>query len=65
MFPLKAGDELFISAPDAEPDEHLQFRFKLGFGEKEVVYGDPIIETLSSMVQAIENILPQFEKHLA
>ena len=54
-----------IDAPDAEPDEQLQFRFELGFGEKDVVYGDPIVETLSSMVQAIEAILPKFEKHLA
>ena len=65
LFPLKAGDELFIDAPDAEPDEKLQFRFGLGFGEKDIVYGDPIVETLSSMIQAIDAILPQFEKHLS
>jgi hypothetical protein len=27
MFPLKAGDELFIDAQDAEQDDNLQFRF--------------------------------------
>ena len=33
MFPLKAGDELFIDAPDGKVNEKMQFRFDVAFGE--------------------------------
>lgn len=65
LFPLKPGDELYIDAPDAPPDERLQFRFELGFGEKDVVYGDPLLETLATMVRTVEGIVPSFERHLS
>ena len=65
MFPLKAGDELFIDAPDAELDEKLEFRFAVAFGERDIAYGEPIIETLASYVQLVEDILLKFEPHLS
>jgi hypothetical protein len=64
MFPLKAGDELFIDGPDAEVNDKLQFRFEVCFGEKDIAFGVPIIESLASMVQLVEQILPKFESHL-
>lgn len=65
LFPLKQGDELFIDAPEAVSDEKLQFRFEVVFGEQGVVFGEPIIETLASMVTCVENLVPPFESHLA
>lgn len=64
MFPLKQGDELFIDGPDAIPNEKLQFRFEVAFGEQGVVFGEPIIETLASMVTLVESIVPTFEPYL-
>lgn len=65
MFPLKPGDELFIDGPDAEVNEKLQFRFEVAFGEQDVVFGEPILESVGSMVKAVESTLPIFESHLA
>ena len=65
LFPLKPGDELFIDGPDAEPNEKLQFRFEVAFGEEGIVFDEPIVETLSSMVTVMENIMPQFEQYLS
>jgi hypothetical protein len=33
LFPLKAGDELFIDTPDSKVNEQMQFRFDVAFGE--------------------------------
>ncbi|HWR86800.1 MAG TPA: hypothetical protein VN277_00080 [Acidiferrobacterales bacterium] len=65
MFPLKAGDELFIDAPDANVDKNLQFRFELAFSEPGVAMGEPIIETVQPMVQTVDDIVSQFEPLLA
>lgn len=64
MFPLKAGDELFIDGPDSEPNEKLEFRFEVAFGEQGIAFGVPIIETLASLVNLVESIPPKFEQHL-
>lgn len=64
MFPLKQGDELFIDVQDAEPIDKLQFRFSVAFGEQGIVFGEPIVETLASMITLVESILPQFDQHL-
>ncbi|MBA5865836.1 MAG: hypothetical protein GDA67_03955 [Nitrospira sp. CR1.3] len=64
LFPLKTGDELLIDGPDAEMNDKLEFRFEVAFGEQDIAFGDPIVETLTSMVQLVEDILPKFEPHL-
>jgi hypothetical protein len=65
LFPLKKGDELFIDLPDAVADERTQFRFEVAFGEEGVVFGEPIIETVGSMMSLVEGLLPTFEPYLA
>jgi hypothetical protein len=37
MCPLKAGDELFIDEPDAEPNKDLKFKFEVSLHEPEVI----------------------------
>ncbi|MDZ7654070.1 MAG: hypothetical protein U5L03_16725 [Burkholderiaceae bacterium] len=64
LFPLKDGDELFIDGPDAEPNEKLEFRFEVSFGEEGIAFGVPIVETLASLVKLVEGIPPRFESHL-
>jgi hypothetical protein len=65
MWPLKAGDQLFIDAPDAEVDENRQFRFEVAFGEPKIVEGEPIIETLQQMADLVDSLIVSFLPFLA
>ena len=65
LFPLKTGDELFIDLPDAVVDERTQFHFEVAFGEEGVVMGEPIIETVGSMMSLVEGLLPTFARYFA
>jgi hypothetical protein len=60
MFPLKAGDELFIDAPDAEVNEQMQFLFDVAFGEPQVVDGEALLDTLKRMIELVDNIILSF-----
>jgi hypothetical protein len=60
MFPLKVGDELYIGAPDEEMNEEMQFAFDIAFGEPGIIEGKPLIETLQSMANLIDNLLTDF-----
>ena len=60
MFPLKAGDELFIDAPDAEVNEKIKFLFDIAFGEPGVFEGDSILETLQGMLDLVNNLVSDF-----
>jgi hypothetical protein len=61
MWPLKAGDELFIDAPDADVDENRQFRFEVAFGESRVIEGEQIVETLQHMADLVDNLISSFK----
>jgi hypothetical protein len=61
MWPLKAGDQLFTDLPDAEVDQNRQFRFEVAFGEKQVVEGEPLIETLQHMADLVDNLVISFK----
>jgi hypothetical protein len=54
MLPLKAGDELFIDAPDAEFNKDMQFTIEIAFGEPEVPKGHSIIKTLGEIGQFVD-----------
>jgi hypothetical protein len=60
LFPLKAGDELFIDQPDAEADENQQIRFAVVINEPGVIEGEAIIETLRQMVDVVDQLVPVF-----
>jgi hypothetical protein len=60
LFPLTAGDELFIDGADAEVNDKMQFRFDVAFGEPQVCEGDPLIETLQHMADLVDRLIPQF-----
>lgn len=57
LVPLKAGDELFIDAPDAEVNEQMQFRFSVALCEPEVLEAQSLLETLVEFVHAVEGIV--------
>ncbi len=60
LFPLKAGDELFIDGPDAKPIPNMQFKFNIVLNESGVVEGELLIEALQSMIDAVDNLVPMF-----
>ncbi len=61
LFPLKAGDELYIDAPDAEVNEKIQFRFGVAFGEPQVAEGEPLLETLQQMADLVDSLVGSFK----
>jgi len=60
LFPLKAGDELFVDAPDAEVNEKMQFRLGVAFSEPQVAEGEPLLETLQHMADMVDNLVTSF-----
>ena len=46
LFPLKAGDEIFVDFPDAEWDENQDFTFQIVIYEPGVIEGKPLVKTL-------------------
>jgi hypothetical protein len=64
LFPLRAGDELFVDLPEAELDEQMQFRFEIAFGEPKDVAGEPLTEALQQMIDVVENTVVSFKSLL-
>jgi len=64
MFPLKAGDVLFIGGSGEDIDEKLEFRFDIGFGEPGIVEGDPLLDTLKEIAGHVRSIAISFERFL-
>ena len=64
-FPLKAGDELFIDAADAEPNGKIQFRFEVALNEPGIIEGKPVQETLVQFRDRVSSIVNSFRHHLA
>jgi hypothetical protein len=54
---LKAGDELFIDAPDAEVNENLQFRFNVALYEPKIVQAQSLLKTLHQLAALVEGIV--------
>ena len=65
LFPLKAGDELFIDLPDAEVNPKIQFRFDVALGEPGIVEGEALIEALREMIDQVGSTVRQFEPLLS
>lgn len=57
LFPLKAGDELFIDGPDAEPNEKMQFRFNVALHEPQIIESQSILESVHQLAALVESIV--------
>ena len=64
LFPLMAGAELYIDAPDAEPHPHTTFRFTVSAGNAEILHGEPILQALTEMANEVDAVLNQLASHL-
>jgi hypothetical protein len=60
LFPLKAGEELFIGSTDDEEDPNMKFRFNVLLNEPGVVDGEPVTDVLSAMIAEVERVGPLF-----
>lgn len=56
-FPLQPGFELYVSANNEEPNPELPFRFVVALNEAEVVEGDPLVETLAEISNAVDTAI--------
>jgi|ERR1019366_3453912 hypothetical protein len=64
VFPLETGTELLIDAPDSEVNEKMEFTLDVAFGQPEVIKGKPVVETLQSLAQFVDNVISDFEPFL-
>lgn len=64
LCPLKVGDELFIDAPDAEPNEKMQFVFDVALNEPHIIHAQPLLETIRQMARLVDGIVNQFSVYL-
>lgn len=64
LFPLEVGDELFGDCINHEVHEKMDFRFDVALSERQVIGGQPLIETLQHMVDVIDGLLPGFAQCL-
>ena len=60
LFPLKAGDQLFIDAPDSEVDKNRQFTFQVSLNEPGIVEGEPVLKVAKEMLDVVGNLVPIF-----
>jgi hypothetical protein len=65
LCPLKMGDQLFSDAPDAEPNEKIQFRFEIVLHEPGVIEGKPLLETLVQFRDRVSSIIEAFRSCLS
>ena len=57
LFPLKAGDELFVDAVDAEENPKTQFAFSVALYEPQVIKAKSIVETIHQMTALVKGIV--------
>lgn len=63
LFPLKAGDELFIDRPDGREMPDMQFRFEVALYEPGVVEGE-LFEILKPIREEVEKVISGFRSLL-
>ena len=65
LCPLKAGDELFIDAVDAEVNPKTSFRFTIALSEPGIVDGKPLLEMVDKFAGLVSDIVLRFKPYLA
>lgn len=65
LFPLEAGKELFMDAPDAEFNKKIQFTFEVAIHEPGIIEGKPIPETLVQFRDRVSGIIDAFRPCLS
>jgi hypothetical protein len=65
LFPLKAGDELFGTEPDAEEDPNMKLQFNIVLNEPGIIEGSPIVETLQTMTNEVDRLKDHFNHVLS
>lgn len=63
-FPLTPGFELYIGAPDEEPNPKQQFRFSVVLNEPGIVEGEPLLDTVNDFVTTVDQTVSSLESLL-
>jgi hypothetical protein len=63
LFPLKAGSDLFVDTPDADPKE-MPFVFEIALGEPGIAEGEPLVDLLEETAIRVEKTVLSFAPHL-
>jgi len=64
LFPLKAGDKLFVGAVDEKPNKELQFRLDVVFNESGVSEGDSVVVMLTDFSKVVAKTVSLFSQCL-
>jgi hypothetical protein len=57
-YPLRKGTELLAAPVEVfEQQANLQFTFDVSFGEPQVIKGEPLVPTLSRLLDEVESLL--------
>jgi len=65
MCPLKAGDSLYVDAPDAEVHQDDYFRFDVALNEPGIIEGKPLLEALVQFRDRVNSIIEGFRPCLS
>lgn len=55
-FPIQVGSILF-ETPDKELDPKLRFSFEIALGDREVRFGQPVLQVVTELMTAVEGVL--------
>ncbi len=61
--PLNVGDVLAWDQFHREPDEQMQIKFEIALNEPQVIYCQPLLETLKQMVAVVESLIMSFKTY--
>lgn len=64
QFPVSAGTVLMTDLPDAAPSSDFQFQLDIAFGEPGIINGEPIVKTLTQMIEAVGSAVGCLAPHL-
>jgi hypothetical protein len=64
LCPLKNGDELLVTLPDAEVNDKQKFFFDVALNEPQIVQAEPLIETIHQLAGLVDSIVAQFAAYL-
>jgi hypothetical protein len=56
-FPLQPGFELYIGAPDEQPNPKQQFRFDVAVNEPGIAEGKPLLALANELTALVEGIV--------
>ena len=61
---MQEGEDIVTITHKVQPDEHLEFAFDIVLGESGAFQRKSLLESLSTMLQVVENLISDFAPFL-